>query len=116
MPVRAKREASWRARFRSESIRSSWGHIMIRVDGLKGFRTLLIVFLVFTATPKARAEFQNDQVGFSPHHVFESSNEGENVDALTGNLTLTIPLGPTIKLNDILSYGVTLTYNAKQWE
>jgi len=35
---------------------------------------------------------------------------------MSGNLTLTIPLGPRFKLTDDFSYGVTLYYNSKIWE
>ncbi|MFQ5719725.1 MAG: hypothetical protein ACE5IK_09250 [Acidobacteriota bacterium] len=56
-----------------------------------------------------------ENVGFSPNHVYEPGSFGENVDVTTGNLTLTVPIGPSYSVND-LSYGVVLTYNAKVWE
>jgi hypothetical protein len=76
----------------------------------------LIVGLGAVASRPARAEIQNDLVGFSPNHVFESGDAGEHIDVLTGNLTLTIPIGPRYKLTDNFSYGVTLYYNSKIWE
>ena len=63
-----------------------------------------------------RAEVQNDAVGFATNHVFESIDAGENIDVMTGNLTLSIPIGPRFRLTDDFSYGVTLYYNSKIWE
>lgn len=64
--------------------------------------------------PVLAMDFQ-ENVGFSPNHVYESGVFGENVDVTTGNLTLTVPIGPTYQLNT-LSYGVVLTYNSKIWK
>lgn len=74
----------------------------------------ILAVLLVGAT--AHAEIQNDQIGFSPNHVFESANAGENVDVLSGNLSLTVPLGPRIKLTERFDYGLTLYYNSKIWE
>jgi len=61
------------------------------------------------------AEGFQENVGFSPNHYFESGQFGENVDVTTGNLAITTPIGPTYDING-LSFGVTLTYNAKLWQ
>ena len=84
----------------------------ISVVGMIG----LIVGLGGFAWRSARAEIQNDAIGFTPNHVFESANDGEHIDAMTGNMTLTIPIGPRFKLTDDFSWGLTLTYNSKIWE
>jgi hypothetical protein len=64
----------------------------------------------------AGADVENDAVGFSPNHVFERALAGEHIDLLSGNLNLTIPLGPTFQVTDGLSYQLTLYYNSKIWE
>lgn len=74
--------------------------------------TLAIVLI----SRPVHAEIQNDAIGFSTNHVFESSQAGENIDTMTGNMTLSIPIGPRYKLHDTFSYGVTLYYNAKIWD
>jgi hypothetical protein len=78
--------------------------------------SLFSAMTILLPVMSARGEIQNDAVGFSTNHVLESAQAGENVDVMTGNLTLTIPLGPRYKLTDRFSYGVTLTYNSKVWE
>ena len=84
----------------------------ISVVGMLG----LILGLGAVVSRTAWAEIQNDLVGFSPNHVFESAEAGEHIDVMSGNLTLTIPIGPRIKLSENFSYGVTLYYNSKIWE
>ena len=69
-----------------------------------------------TYAGSVRAEIQNDMIGFSPNHVFESAEAGEHIDVMSGNMTLTIPIGPRLKLTDDFSWGLTLHYNAKVWE
>ena len=65
--------------------------------------------------PQVRAEVQNDLVGFSPNHIFDSTDQGEHIDVMTGNLTLTIPIGPRYKLAGNFEHGITLYYNSKIW-
>jgi hypothetical protein len=48
-------------------------------------------------------EEENQKIGFSPNHVFEGSLRGENIDVLTGNVTLGFPIGPRMQLNQ--SFG-----------
>jgi len=61
-------------------------------------------------------EIQNDLPGFSPNHVFEGALQGENIDIMSGNVSLTIPLGPRYAMNDWFGYQLTLHYNSKVWE
>ncbi len=86
--------------------------LVLSIGGMLG----LIVGLGAWASRPAHAEIQNDLVGFSTNHVFESGDAGEHIDVMSGNLTLTIPLGPRYKLNDTFGYGLTLYYNSKIWE
>ncbi len=85
---------------------------IISIVGMLG----LIVGLGGLWTRPARAEIQNDAIGFTPNHVFDSTDKGEHIDVMTGNLMLTIPIGPRYKLNETFDYGVTLYYNAKIWK
>jgi hypothetical protein len=64
----------------------------------------------------ALAQNENEQVGFSSTHIFDGGYSGENIDTLNGNLTLTIPIGPTYQVNKNLSYQPKLNYNSKMWE
>jgi len=80
------------------------------------FWVVIAVLAMGCLAAPVRAEIQNDAVGFSTNHVFESSQAGEHIDTMTGNMTLTIPIGPRYKLHDGFSYGVTLYYNAKIWD
>ncbi len=75
-------------------------------------------WVVATALPSghAFAEFQNEQIGFSPNHVFDGVLQGENVDIMTGNVNLNIPLGPRYQLNDWFGYQVQLYYNSRVWK
>jgi RHS repeat-associated protein len=82
----------------------------LRTSVLCAFSLALAVSVV------SSGEIQNDQIGFSTNHVFESALTGENIDVMTGNLTLTIPLGPKFMLNDHFGYQMTLYYNSKLWE
>jgi hypothetical protein len=59
----------------------------------------LILGLGAVVSRPARAEVQNNTLGFSPNHVFDSSTPGESIDVMTGNMTLSIPIGPRYKLN-----------------
>src|SRR5262245_25125032 len=68
------------------------------------------------AVRPARAELQNDLIGFPTNHVFEGAEAGENVDSMSGNVSLTIPIGPRFKLSETFSYGLTLYYNSKVWD
>ena len=75
----------------------------------------LLALCVFGARATV-ADIQNDQIGFSKNHVFESALGGEHIDVLSGNVTLTIPIGPRYQVNQRLGYQVMLYYNSKIWE
>jgi RHS repeat-associated protein len=87
---------------------------MTRFSSIVGMVALILGLGGLGSRP-ARAEIQNDAIGFSPNHAFDTAEAGENVDLMNGNLTLTIPLGPRYKLADNFNYGVTLYYNSKIW-
>ena len=78
-------------------------------------RTGIMAALAF-ATDLAVATVHNDQIGFTPNHVFASALAGEDIDVMSGNVTLSIPLGPRYLLNEDFGYQVMLYYNSKIWE
>ncbi|MBZ5637412.1 MAG: RHS repeat-associated core domain-containing protein [Acidobacteriia bacterium] len=80
------------------------------------FGVLCVSSLVLAISGVSAGEIQNDQIGLSTNHVFESALQGENVDVMTGNLNLTIPIGPKYMVNDHFGYQMTLYYNSKLWE
>jgi RHS repeat-associated protein len=67
------------------------------------------------AVPLPAQTHANAQRGFSPEKVFQSG-EIDHVALFNGNLTLTLPLGPSYPVNGQFSYGITLTYNSNCWD
>ncbi len=75
-----------------------------------------IIITALLATMPAAAHPINDEIGFSPNHIYHGLLEGENVNVLTGNLSLRIPLGPRFSLDERHGYQLQLYYNSKIWE
>ncbi len=76
--------------------------------------------------PAAASDFKNDSIGFSSDHFTlrqidslvkndSGTIQGEDVDIMTGNVTLSIPIGPRYALNKWFGYQVILYYNSKVW-
>ena len=84
--------------------------------GLVSVMSLALCVLATLAFTPALAEFQNDEVGFSPNHIFEGGIGGESVDVMTGNVNIRIPIGPRYRLNDWFGYQLELYYNSKIWK
>jgi len=61
-------------------------------------------------------EQENYAVGFSSNHVFDGAIQGENLDVMTGNVSISIPLGPRFPLNEWFGYQLVLYHNSKIWE
>ena len=92
---------------------------MFPMRGRKLSTTLpAILTFLFTCVfvPTARAQNENETIGFSSTHVFDGGYFGENIDTLNGNLNLTIPIGPSYRVNRNLSYQLKLVYNSKVWQ
>jgi hypothetical protein len=53
---------------------------------------ILAIFVCLLASRPAFAQNENEQIGFSPTHVFDGGYFGEDVDVLNGNLILTVLL------------------------
>ncbi len=78
----------------------------------------LLVASILIAFPAAAlwAQNENETVGFQSNHMFDSSHFGEDIDILNGNLTLTVPIGPSYQVNQNFGYQLSLTYNSKIWD
>lgn len=87
----------------------------MKAHGMTRFATLACAALVVELAP-VHADSKNDVVGFSPNHVFEQVLAGENVDVLSGNLNLEIPIGANFQVAENLDYQLKLYYNSKVWE
>ncbi|MEL7059069.1 MAG: RHS repeat-associated core domain-containing protein [Acidobacteriota bacterium] len=61
------------------------------------------------------AQWPELRKGHAPDTVFDIGNL-DTVNLLSGNLTLSIPLGGSYPASTSLSYGLTLVYNSNPWE
>ncbi len=79
---------------------------------------LFLALLVSAAViaPSVQADTGGDSIGFSPNHVFDGAIQGENVDIMTGNLSIRIPIGQRYQLNDWFGYQLELYYNSRIWK
>ncbi len=76
---------------------------------------LAVVTLVLgISLPLSAGEEPIEERGFSAESVYQMG-EIDSVNLYNGNLTLSIPLGPTYPVNN-LSYGLHLTYNSNAWD
>jgi hypothetical protein len=76
----------------------------------------LYVCLIILPIANARAQNENETVGFQTNHLFQGDGSGENIDILNGGLNLAIPIGPRYQVTQHLGYQVTLTYASKVWD
>src|SRR6266446_2962225 len=76
---------------------------------------ILVALLLFAVSP-LRAQNENETVGFSSNHLFDSGHFGENIDVLNGGLNLSVPLGPRYQVNSRLGYQVLLSYSSRGWD
>ena len=78
--------------------------------------SVLWLALAVCSVSHAGGEDENLKIGFSSDHIFESTIKGEYVDVLTGNVTLTLPIGPRFQLSEHFGYQLELFYNSKTWQ
>jgi YD repeat-containing protein len=78
-------------------------------------RRSLIAVLALIPAVAAMAEDPNQHRGFSPDKVYMLGGI-DAINPFNGNLTLTIPLGPTYTVSPTLSYQFMLTYNSTVWD
>ncbi len=97
---------------KSNRIQRVWEGSPIRL----AHRVLLSLAILLFLHGVARSEIQNDAIGFSSNHVFDGALKGENVDVMTGNVSLSIPIGPRYQLNDWFGSQLVLHYNSNIWE
>jgi YD repeat-containing protein len=79
---------------------------------MKRSLSLIAVFLAFRGV--LFAEHPNDSHGFSADHVY-SVHDVDTVNAFNGNMIIRIPIGPEYKVNGLLPYRLSLTYNSHLW-
>lgn len=77
---------------------------------------LCLCLLLLAGPVLASGDDEVAKIGFSSNHIFDSAIQGEHVDILSGNVTLSIPIGPRYMLNDWFGYQVKLHYNSKVWD
>lgn len=74
--------------------------------------------LVLVASARAQESGGHDNTrerGFSADKVYQMGDI-DSIDLATGNVVLTIPIGPTYSLNGGFSYGLKLTTNTELWD
>src|SRR5258706_13672266 len=52
--------------------------------------------------------------GFVPNKAYDV-HDYDSINTMSGNLVVSIPIGPSFHVNGGLSYGLTLHYNSKLW-
>ena len=77
-------------------------------------RILITVAAFFAFAAVLSAEHPNDAHGFAADHVY-SVHDVDTVNAFNGNMIIRIPIGPEYKVNGLLSYQLSLTYNSHLW-
>lgn len=79
---------------------------------------LLSTLVVTVSLPSAAFAQQDANVerGFAPEKLYERGISGiDHINEFSGNLVVTIPIGPSFTVNGGLTYSLTLVYNAKLW-
>ena len=74
-------------------------------------RHLRVLAGLLLATSAAAAEHPMLAAGFAPNTIQQGDRYG-SVNVLNGALTLPIAIGPTYRLNEALSYGLSLTFSS----
>jgi YD repeat-containing protein len=80
-------------------------------------RTLAILIAVAAIASTAVAQQQVEALkkGFQPEKLYQFGGI-DSVNVFNGNLLINLPIGLSYPLNGGLSYGLTLSYNAKAWD
>ena len=76
---------------------------------------LRAVSLLLLAVAVTAETHPNLERGFAADKLYQLSDI-EQVNLFNGNVSVTIPIGPTYPVSDRLSYGLRLTYNSKAWD
>src|SRR4051794_34839183 len=76
---------------------------------------VLAFFIVAGSVPARASSEPPSSRGFSPDQVYHV-NGIDSVNDFTGNLDVTIPIGPTYKTNGTLTYAFTLHYHSNLWD
>ncbi|MEA2491570.1 MAG: hypothetical protein QOH21_3362, partial [Acidobacteriota bacterium] len=76
------------------------------------FRLALALFVASAAMGQQAPALEK---GFSPDKLYAFGNI-DAINTFNGNLTLSLPVGPSYASDAGLSYGLSLTYNSKVWD
>ena len=83
-----------------------------------GGSVTVVALAAFLACSGTRLLAQDDP-NLARGLLSKSSYQYDDIDAINlfnGNLTLSIPIGQTYRVNGLLSYGLVLYYNHKVWQ
>jgi RHS repeat-associated protein len=75
----------------------------------------VILSLAIPAMPASAEQHPNLERGFQPEKAYQIGDV-DHVNLLTGNLVVTIPVGPRYRVGGALEYGFTLVNNSKAWD
>jgi YD repeat-containing protein len=76
---------------------------------------IAFAFLSVFAPAVVAQQHPNQKKGFNANDVYQF-NGLDTINAFNGNLTMSIPIGPSYSVGGGLSYGLTLFSNANLWE
>jgi RHS repeat-associated protein len=76
-------------------------------------RTIIIFFLL--STPLVAEQSPRHELGFAPDKVYDAIDR-DAINTFNGNLTISIPLGPSYPVSEHLGYAFALSYNSNAWD
>jgi RHS repeat-associated protein len=76
---------------------------------------LRFAFALLLSTAALAQQSPALEKGFSPEKLYSFGNI-DAINTFNGNLTLSLPLGPSYPVNAGLAYGLSLSYNSKVWD
>ena len=74
-----------------------------------------VLALLLAALPAVAQQHPNNARGFDPEKVYQTGDI-DNVNVFSGNLIVTLPIGPRFPVSETLSYGFTLVNNGNPWD
>jgi hypothetical protein len=77
-------------------------------------RRMLLLALTLVPVASWAQTHPNMARGFDPEKLYQF-NGLDNINVMTGNLVITVPIGQTYPVGSHLSYGLKLVYNGNPW-
>jgi RHS repeat-associated protein len=78
-------------------------------------KRLLLALVLLSAVSIAAQQGDGLEKGFAADKVYDFEGV-DSINTFNGNLTLSIPMGPSYPVNGGLSYHLALSYNSKVWD